>query len=302
MARPYDLASMTALICFEAAARNLSFKAAAQEINVTPAAVSHQIKALELDLGCPLFIRRHRGVELTEKGAFLLVALQRGFETVSAAVTQLREQPRAGDVGIRATTAVSALWLTPKITAFWRSHPEVAVSQMVSDQPDGGGAQDLTIGYMPERGAGFDTCRLFDDRIIAVGTPRFAATQGVATLADLARVPLIHTSDEANQWTGWTEWFAALGCPPGAGRQIRVNNHMIALQLAQDDVGAVLAWEGLMPALLAERRLVRLVPEQIPSPAPFCIRIHPRASAGARRFAAWLMRDAGRVSPNRRRL
>ena len=293
MTRPYDLASITALICFEAAARHLSFKVAAQEINVTPAAVSHQIKALELDLGCSLFIRRHRGVELTEKGAFLLVALQRGFETVSAAVTQLRERPQPGDVGIRVTTAVSALWLTPKITAFWRAHPDVPVSQMVSDLPDAGGAQDLAIGYMPAETAGFDTLRLFGDRIMAVGTRRFAAEHGVRGLADLARVPLIHTSDEANQWTGWDEWFAALDCPPTQGRGVRVNNHMIALQLAQDDVGAVLAWQGLMPALLADGRLVRLVDQDIASPVPFCIRLHPRASAAARRFAAWLMRDAG---------
>ena len=82
MPRPYDFSSMTALICFEAAARNASFKAAAQEMNVTPAAVSHQIKALEQDLGCALFIRRHRGVELTERGAVLLVSLQRSFETI----------------------------------------------------------------------------------------------------------------------------------------------------------------------------------------------------------------------------
>ncbi|TGT51825.1 LysR family transcriptional regulator, partial [Mesorhizobium sp. M2E.F.Ca.ET.166.01.1.1] len=78
MPRPYDLPSMTALICFEAAARNESFKTAARELNVTPAAVSHQIKALESDLKCDLFLRRSRGVELTEKGAFLFVALQRG--------------------------------------------------------------------------------------------------------------------------------------------------------------------------------------------------------------------------------
>ena len=78
--RPYDLSSINALICFEAAARNLSFKTAAQEMNVTPAAISHQIKALETDLGISLFTRRNRGVELTEKGAYLLFALQRGFK------------------------------------------------------------------------------------------------------------------------------------------------------------------------------------------------------------------------------
>ena len=76
---------MTALICFEAAARNASFKKAAQELNVTPAAVSHQIKALESDLACSLFQRHHRGVEITEKGVLLFVAIRRGFEAISEA-------------------------------------------------------------------------------------------------------------------------------------------------------------------------------------------------------------------------
>ncbi|MQX29741.1 LysR family transcriptional regulator, partial [Sinorhizobium meliloti] len=81
MPRPYEFSSMTALVCFDAAARNASFKKAAQEMNVTPAAISHQIKALEMDLKCSLFLRHHRGVELTEKGALLFVVIQRGFET-----------------------------------------------------------------------------------------------------------------------------------------------------------------------------------------------------------------------------
>src|SRR5690606_1933325 len=109
---------------------------------------SHQIKALEEDLGCALFLRRHRGVGLTEKGAFLLVALQRGFEGISAAVTHLRERPQAVDVTIRATTAVSALWLTPKITTFWKTHPSITVAQIVSDVEPAAGRHDMTIGYM----------------------------------------------------------------------------------------------------------------------------------------------------------
>ena len=125
MARPYDLSSINALICFEAAGRNMSFKDAAAELNVTPAAVSHQIKALEADIGSALFIRRNRGVELTEKGAFLLVALQRGFETISDAVIQLRDQHETVDVTIRTTTAVSSLWLMPKIAAFWKIYPNI---------------------------------------------------------------------------------------------------------------------------------------------------------------------------------
>ncbi|SMG53781.1 MULTISPECIES: LysR family transcriptional regulator [unclassified Paracoccus (in: a-proteobacteria)] len=288
MPSPYDFASMTALICFEAAARNLGFKAAAQEMNVTPAAISHQIKALEQDLGCALFLRRHRGVELTEKGAFLLVALQRGFETISDTVSQLRDRPDTADVTIRATTAVSALWLTPKITAFWKIHPEITVSQIISDVAATTSRHDLSIGYAATGDDSGEWREIFRDQIRAYGTLRFAKEHSISRVEDLLRAPLIHMNDDNNGWTNWSDWFRALGHPPPTGRGLFVTNHMIALQAAEDDVGAVMGWEGLMPRALQAGRLTCLVPESIPSPLAFSLRLSPRASKRARLFADWL--------------
>ncbi|APG83523.1 LysR family transcriptional regulator [Sinorhizobium americanum CCGM7] len=289
MPSPYDFSSMTALICFEAAARNASFKKAAQEMNVTPAAVSHQIKALEMDLGCSLFLRHHRGVELTEKGAFLFIAIQRGFESISAAVTQMRERPETVDVTVGTTTAISSLWLTPKISAFWKIHPTVTVSQLVSDVPGMTGRCDLSIHYGNPLENGVEYRKLFQDHIVAMGTSGFAAEHGISRLEDLIKAPLIHSSSKETGWTTWDDWFAALGRPAPKGRSFYVNNYMIALQAAQDDVGAVLGWDGLVGSLIEERRLVRLVPESIPSPVAFHLKIHPRASSKARLFADWLV-------------
>lgn len=292
MPRPYDFSSMTALICFEAAARNASFKAAAQEMNVTPAAVSHQIKALEQDLGCALFIRRHRGVELTERGAVLLVSLQRSFETISDTVSRLRDRPDAVDVTIRTTTAVSALWLTPKITAFWKIHPRITVSQIISDVAGASSRHDISIGYATPEGNGDDWREIFRDRILAYGTPRFALDHAIRGVRDLLTAPLVHMSDDRSGWIGWGDWFRELGLPQPSGRSFFVNNHMIALQAAEDDVGAVLGWEGLMTRAVQGGRLVALVPEGIPSPVAFSLRLNPRASAKARLFADWLVQSA----------
>lgn len=289
MKRPYDLSSMTALISFEAAARHASFKTAAQETNVTPAAISHQIKALEEDLGCALFTRRHRGVELTEKGAFLFVALQRGFEAISQAIVHLREPTQTLDVTIRATTAVSALWLTPKITAFWKSHPSITVAQIVSDVENTAGRHDLSIGYMEQQPGDDEWHELYRDHILALGTEKFAAEYNIRTLEDLRKAPLVHLSEDDSPWAGWKDWFQTLGQPAPQGRRYFVNNHMIALQAAEDDVGAVLGWEGLMTGLMRQKRLVALLPESIPSSVPFCLRIKPRATASARLFAKWLI-------------
>jgi DNA-binding transcriptional LysR family regulator len=287
--RPYDLSSINALICFEAAGRNMSFKHAAAELGVTPAAVSHQIKALEADIGSALFIRRNRGVELTEKGAYLLVALQRGFETISETVTQLRDQPETVDVTIRTTTAVSSLWLTPKIAAFWKIYPDITVSQIVSDVPGMTGHCDLSILYCNPVDETKGYYKLFQDRVVAIGTPAFKAEQNIETIDDLLRAPLIHLHYEEIDWTTWTDWFRALGRPAPKGRSFKLNNYTIALEAAQDDVGAVLGWDELVGPLLEDGRLIKLVPDEIRSPMGFYLRRHPRASEKARIFVDWLI-------------
>lgn len=291
MPSPYDFSSITALICFEAAARRLSFRRAAEELNVTPAAISHQIKALEADLGSTLFVRRSRGVELTGKGALLFVTLQRSFESMSDAVIRTRDRQDAVDVTIRATTAVSSLWLTPKISAFWKVYPKITVSQSVSDVPDLVHRCDLSIHYGGQRpDEDSAIIPLFKDHIVALAQPGFADRHGIHSIGDLARAPLVHLDTEETDWTTWDGWFAHFGQEPPRDAGFRVNNYMIALQAAQDGMGAVLGWDGLAGKLIREGRLVPLVPERMASPVPFCLKVHPRASQKARLFADWVAR------------
>ncbi|WP_375259681.1 LysR substrate-binding domain-containing protein [Citreimonas sp.] len=286
---------MTALVCFEAAARKLSFKQAAAELNVTPAAVSHQIRALESELGRTLFRRQHRGVDLTETGAYLFVALRRGFEGISEAVSDVKGNSDSDDVVIHATTAMSAFWLTPQIADFWKSHPEVDVSQVVSDSGAPEAPVALSIHYGPVPDDDAEHHSLFRDRILAAGTPAFAARHAIDGIEALRRAPLVHVTAEAPSWTGWADWFAALGLGPPVGRRIAVNNYMIALQIAQDGAGAVLGWDGLIGSHLESGALVELVPQRVPSPHGFYLKIHPRASDKARLFSAWLVAAQGRT-------
>lgn len=287
MSKPYDLPPLGDLACFEAAARNLSFKLASSEMNVTPAAVSHRIRALEHELGQLLFTRHYRGVELTEAGALLFVSLQRGFETISDTVARIRTLHDRTGVTIAATTAMSGLWLTPRLAAFWKSFPDVAISQVVQDSGKTVGA-DLSIHYGdPERETD-ETRILFRDRILALGTKHFSEAHGIRNLSDMLKIPLIHTQSEDNAWTGWPEWFDTLGWPAPRGPGFTLNNYLISLQAAEDHIGAVLGWEGLVGTFLNGGRLVQLVPEAMESPFPFYLRIHVRASANARLFADWL--------------
>ncbi len=295
MARPYDLPSMTSLLCFEAAARNLSFKKAAAELNVTPTAVSHQIRHLESDLGRKLFDRGHRGVELTEVGAYLFVSVRKGLEGMSDTVRDMRDRAEREDVVVGVTTAMSAFWLTPRISGFWRENPDIVISQSVSDVGRGAERLDISLHYGEVPDDNGDYRPLFRDRILALGAPGFADTHGISGIDRLRTAPLIHLVAEPG-WTGWTEWFEAIGQPAPRGRKVSVNNYMIALQLAQDGAGAVLGWDGLVGPLLESGQLVPLVEDCIAAPQPFYLKLHPGASEEARLFGDWLVSQQSNAS------
>lgn len=287
--RPYGLPAMSALVAFEAAARHVGFKAAACELNVTPAAISHQVKALETELRCLLFHRHHRGVELTETGAYLLVALQRGFETMGDAVDQLRKHTNRASVTIRVTTAVSSLWLTPKLAQFWKAHGDVSVAQIVSDTGQAPADCDLSIHYGDMARDSGNCSVLFHDRIMALGSPRFARAHPLTGVGDLAALPLIHFDSGVAGWTDWRGWFRALGHDGPINNSHRVNNYVIALQAARDDMGAVLGWVGLTRSYIDSGQLVPLVPDEIETVEDFYVKLQPHASDRARLVHDWLL-------------
>jgi len=292
MRRFYDFPSLTALVCFEAAARHASFKRAANELNVTPAAISHQIKALEEELKIRLFVRQFRSIELTQKGAFLYVALQRGFEGIHDALTNLREKQDGIDVTIQSSLSVSALWLTPKISAFWNDEPEITVAQMIDDGEAQTSSCELSIHYGQPIIDEKNYHELFRGDIIAAGTVDFARTHAINHLDDLARIPLIHSGRDDKDWTSWDDWFEAVGAPRPQGRSFYINNYMIALQVAQESVGAILGWSKLIEPLLRDGKLIKLVENSMTSPSLFYLRISPHASMKARIFANWLINNA----------
>ncbi len=286
--RPYDLPLTGSLISFEAAARHVSFKAAAEELNVTPAAISHQVKALEQELQCALFRRHHRGVELTESGAYLLVALQRGFEGISEALGQLRRQYDKNGVTIRSTTAVSSLWLTPRLAQFWKKYGHVSVTQVVTDIGVDTSKCDLSIHYGDTSRETGNFRTLFHDKIMALCSPRFARQNRIEQIEDIAGVPLIHLDAPDTGWTDWRAWTRKLGYDGPLNSAHRVNNYTIALQAAQDDMGAVLGWEGLTAELIASGKLVKLMPQTVSSPLDFYVKLHNTSSDRAKLVFKWL--------------
>ena len=125
--RFYSLPSLIALAAFEAAARHLSLTKAAEELNVTTGAVSKQIRMLEEELGVPLFLRRHRALELTREGETLAAALREGFERMSSTFRQIKSLGGQAVATIGSTMAMAHLWLMPRMGTFWNQHDDIVV-------------------------------------------------------------------------------------------------------------------------------------------------------------------------------
>ena len=266
----YNLPPLTSLTAFECAARHTSFTVAATELGVTPGAVSHQVKALEAELGIRLFERIHRGVELTDAGRLLADRVAAAFLDMADALAEVRPQSHRTGVTVGTTTAMSSLWLTPSIMQYWRTHPEAKVNQVVSDTLEfGHTVPELVISYGPYNHPGYTGTPLFRDTLLPVCSKPFAAQYAHATLEALAALPLIHLDVPDKRWTTWASWFAEFGYTGKLRHGIKVNNYMIALQAAQDDAGLVLGWQHLVSPLLKSGALISLDAFSIPAPTSF---------------------------------
>lgn len=292
--RFYGLPPLTSLAAFEAAARNLSFKNAASELNVTPGAVSHQIKALEGELGAALFLRRHRGVELTEDGHRLFATLAESFVRISQNLRDIEQRNRVSRVTIGATSAVASLCTSQLLAGFWHEHPDITVDQQVTDTGFGPstGEIDMFVRYGRDANAGLDHHPLFRDELIPVASPELAAQLPDTSLATLAEQRLISLDSVDQSWTTWTDWFTALRHDPPARRGLRVNNYMIALYAAKDGQGLALGWRRLIAPMMRREELVAVGAHSIPAPRRFHLVTRPESelSSDAILLRDWLIR------------
>lgn len=269
--RCYDLPSLTSLAAFEAAARHSSFTLAAEELNVTPGAVSRQVKALEEEIGQSLFERKPRGLGLTDAGNELAAVLSRSFQEMARTLTGLRQSGKPESVTVATTTAFAALWLMPRLGAFWREHQAITINHLISDDPHDPrlGRADLRLGYgfgpQPDEVG----IRLFSDRLYPVAGPRFAAALGKVGLDVLAGLPLIANDSGNRDWIDWGEWLDLAGYMPRKLNLRRFNNYIIALQAAEDDQGVVLGWHRLVAPLIEAGRLVRMTTTELASPLAY---------------------------------
>ena len=252
------LPPLTALRAFEAAARHLSFSQAAAELNVTPAALSFQIKSLEEHLGRPLFRRLHRAVALTDAGRALEPGLRDGFAALHKAWYDVRHRSESQVLTVTAGPAFTAKWLAPRLYQFAKDHPDIELRFSASlrlmdfDRDD----VDIAIrfGYGPDPNLYSEPLAM--EWMTPVMTPALYALY--PTLESLRKAPLIFDDSIAflDPPCDWAAWFRANGMDYSPPKGVRFSQADHAVDAALNGAGVVLGRRGLIVKDLAEGRLV----------------------------------------------
>lgn len=299
------LPPLTALRAFDAAARHMSFQRAAAELNVTPAALSFQIKSLEDHLGAPLFRRLNRAVELTEAGRTLAPGAKDGFETLSVAWRAARRVNDHASLTVTAGPAFTAIWLAPRLYSFAQAHPEIELrlSAGLSLVDLGRDEVDLAIrfGYGSEP----DTMHvetILDDWVTPMMTSDLA--RQYPRPVDLAQAPLIHQDDIRflDPPADWPAWFRASGLLPRIWTGQRFSQADHALDAALSGAGVVLGRISLGSRLIKEGRLVapyRLAVRTGAQYRTLCLR-GTETRPHIRAFTDWIKRQLAEVSDHDR--
>lgn len=282
-----EVSSLGALATFEAAARLMGFTRAAEELGVTQAAVSRQIKLLEAELNMPLFLRGHRKVELTPAGAVLSRALTGAFDQVAEALESIRRPVAGKTVTVAATLAFTHFWLLPRLPAFRAAHPEVQL-RLVSQ--DSGfdlrrDAVDVLIHYGKPPVEGAQCLAALPERVFPVCAPALAGRP-------LDSLPLIACEWVEPSWLGWRRWAQMAGLAPiTRPSALRFTQYSDAIYSAIAGEGVALGWQALVGGHLAEGRLVRLgAAEVVPEEANMLlVPVARRASKQAKLFTDWLV-------------
>lgn len=237
---PRRLPPLNALRVFEAAARHLSFTRAAEELNLTPSAISHQIKGLEDLLGVKLFERRQRKVMLTAAGGRYYPALRQAFDQMNEATEALKAEDSSGSLTVNVLPTFALRWLVPQLSAFQKRHPEIEVRMTTNVEAiDFSRVEaDAAIRYGVGGWKGLTAKLLLREEIVPVCSP--ALLEGrpkLKTPADLVHYPLLHDVNRPDTWRQWLTAVGETGVDPDRGLKLDTTN--LAVQGAIQGLGIV---------------------------------------------------------------
>ncbi|AWJ84222.1 LysR family transcriptional regulator [Azospirillum sp. TSH58] len=257
----YRLPPLNTLRLFEAAGRHQSFKAAAEELHLTPSAVSHGIQTLEEWLGVELFLRGNRSLSLTPAGQAYLPRVRDALQSLALATESVPGRAPSGRLSVSVAPTFALRWLMPRLPAFQERHPAITVAldtahRVVEFPRDG-----IDAGIRLGRGdwPGLAALKLMEEDLVPVAAPTLAAR--IACPADLATVPLLHVADVSEDWTAWAE---AAGLPPsaldgGLKRGLRLDAIHMAVDAAVRGLGVIIGRRPTVDPELESGQLVEVM-------------------------------------------
>lgn len=294
---------MRALRTLEAAGRHLNFTRAAVELGLTPAAVSHQIKEFEEQLGLALFSRTSRTIELTEAGMLIHEAASEALERMARAVARARRVKRgATEIKVTADATFASKWLLPRIDRFRKREPQFELRFDISEELRDFGYDDIDIGirFGPGVYPGLVAERLFDNVIIPVCSPLLLRNgPPLAEPRDLLRHTLVHIewSRQGVTWPNWHTWMAAAGIDDFDDSQcVLFEDSSHVVQAALEGNVVALADFAMVANDLSAGRLVRPFDIGVKMPPDFAYHlVYPLEAAADPRIKAfrdWIVEEA----------
>ena len=295
-----SLPPLNSLRAFESAGRHLSFSRAADELNVTPGAISQQIRTLEEFLEIKLFKRRNRSIILTEAGQIFLPLLAEGFTSITEAVDVVRRSQRDEPLTISAAPSFTSRWLIPRLCKFQALHPEIDVRIDASTRLVDFIHEDIDVGIRFGTGEfeGLDPIYLFSFDLIAVCSPELMHEgKGISDLSDLRDHTLLHNEDmdAGDSWPDWAMWLATAGVDGiDASRGIYFKQGEMIINAAIEGQGIALVGNVLAAGEIEAGRLVQLFETRLPVRLSFHL-VTSRQKARSTKvsaFRTWILEES----------
>jgi LysR family glycine cleavage system transcriptional activator len=300
---PLSLPPLNALRAFEAAARTGGYVAAAEELGVSPAAVSQQVRNLEDFLGKQLFRRFNNRVLLTDAGQVVFAGAAEALQAISTLTEQVMSGGTRSRLVISVITSVAERWLEPRLAAFALKEKALRIELRVEGDPVDFARHniDLRICYGTNLYPEMNTIHLFQDAVLPLCSPSYLERNRNARTLGMEGVPdedLIHTSWGPSfvSHPTWHAWFAKSGLDrPIDAKGYQIGMSGLSLDLARDGVGVALGQKVMAASDLAAGRLVPVSDIAIELGHPYCL-VHPRSKArkaGLQALIDWLTKEGG---------
>ena len=297
--RPIGMGHLRA---FEAVARHLNFRLAADQLALTTSAISRHIQGLESEIGTVLFVRHARSIELTAAGAHFLATVRKSLTDIDGCVKHLRTGRSRSSIAVTTFASFASMWLIPKLESFQQQHPDIDIRIDASDAPVDLASSDIDVAlrYGPMHKMPSNAIRLFGEQLIPVASPwLLKSLPRLDTPADLKMCPLIEASDPDRShldWLTWRHWLSSHGLPHlQPQRWLHFNYAYQMVQAALSGQGVVLARPPLIAESLVNGDLVEVLPGHR-TESPMAYWLLPNGQTAhhphVKDFVAWLMNQA----------